>query len=93
MNKMKVLIILILLLIQISQMVYCIDIHYNCCIYVNPSAPVEYKLCKSCIVDSHLCPSMTICPISEKDKAQFILVDFFWVPSCCMCNYNTTLLI
>lgn len=71
--------------------------NHKCCIYENNTAPDKYKLCKKCITyetgnSQSICPSFEICPISEKDTAQFLLVDSYWIPYCCFCKFNNVTL-
>lgn len=89
--KTKQIIIFLLLLTSFIIATKFNEEHYNCCLYINGSVPEKYKQCKICIKEHLNCPIMIICPSSETDRAQFLLVDDFWVPTCCMCKFNKTL--
>lgn len=66
------------------------DGHYNCCIYMNPSVPDKYKFCTNCISETKTCPIFNICDSGLNKTAQYLIVDQYWSPTCCMCKYNIT---
>lgn len=66
---------------------------HKCCIYMNTTAKEEYKLCSKCMTsydEEPNCNPLNICKTSETDYAQFLLVDEYWAPYCCLCRTNTT---
>lgn len=68
------------------------ELNRTCCIFGNGSVPQKYQLCTECITfessDPQECVPITICPSSDKDFAQFLLLGYYDIDDCNLCTAN-----